>query len=372
MPFDPISWAAGFVLTNAAKKGLDLVFTADLRSTLEKEIEEWSKTLPAYAHPATLFSVIDTAPHDEHRPALVRVHAKILDLEIPSKEEWSAAFIEQWRAIGQHLGTQAQPFFHLDEAQALTYLIDLAGRVRAKCSQDQKFALPHIVNELDRIQVTLAELLQLQALRTIPQTGKADSQGVDRVTRTVVNLGLHKGWPNAFVAHMVTAGKLSVIIVLAESEQYVPVASLLEIDEERLAIWSSLPDSVLRQAISKALFETPLFTSVEQNWNSLVTFVGSISRTLYPNSVRNGVFGISARHDLKRIGVPFPANREPRPGDDRVVNMKLERNESLIPFLTFGQPELEQIIGVSTADASGAVARWLSGEWGPPSFITSH
>src|ERR1019366_1460492 len=123
-----------------------------------------------------------------------------------------------------------------------------------------------------------------------------------------VNLGLHKGWPNAFVAHMVTAGKLSVIIVLAESEQYVPVASLLEIDEERLAIWSSLPDSVLRQAISKALFETPLFTSVEQNWNSLVTFVGSISRTLYPNSVRNGVFGISARHDLKRIGVPFPAN----------------------------------------------------------------
>jgi len=150
MPFDPISWAAGFVLTNAAKKGLDLVFTADLRSTLEKEIEEWSETLPAYAHPATLFSVVDSAPHDEHPPALVRVRDQILDLEIPSREEWAGAFIEQWRSIGERLGTQAQPFFHLDEAQAWPYLIDLAARVRAKCSQDPKFALPHIVNELDR------------------------------------------------------------------------------------------------------------------------------------------------------------------------------------------------------------------------------
>jgi hypothetical protein len=125
--FDPISWAAGFVLTNAAKKGLDLVFTADLRSTLEKEIEEWSETLPAYAHPATLFSVVDSAPHDEHRPALVRVRDQILDLEIPSREEWAGAFIEQWRSIGERLGTQAQPFFHLDEAQARPYLIDLAA-----------------------------------------------------------------------------------------------------------------------------------------------------------------------------------------------------------------------------------------------------
>jgi hypothetical protein len=74
--------------------------------------------------------------------------------------------------------------------------------------------------------------------------------------------------------------------------------------------------------------------------------------------MRNGVFGISARVDLKRIGVPFPSDSEPRSGDERVLNLKLDQNELKVPFLTFGQAELQQLIGVSSADArsSGELA----------------
>jgi hypothetical protein len=344
------------------------MFSADLRTSLEKEIESWSKTLPTFAHPATLFSVVDSSGIDE-RPALKRVNSQLLDLIIPTEQEWADAFVEQWRSISRRLGNQAQPFFQLNEVEAVPYLTNLAARVRAKCTQDQKLALPHIVNTLDEVRVTLAELVQLQALRAIPTQWKPEQRAVERVTRTIVNLGMHRGWPNAFVAHVVKEEKLSIIIAFAESERYEPISSVVEIEEERLAIWSSLPDSVLAAAISTAILDTPLFTGLEQNWNSMVTFVGSVSRTLYPDSVRNGVFGISARFDLKRIGVPFPANCEPRPGDDRVVMMKLERNESLIPFLTFGQAELKQLISVGLADASGVVAKWLFREWGRPTFI---
>jgi hypothetical protein len=371
MPFDPISWAVGFVATNAAKRGLELWFPSDLRTSLENEIVDWSKTLPSFVHPATLFSVVDSSNSDEFCPALARVHSQLLDLVIPTDDEWRAAFIEQWRSIATRLGGQAQPFFQLSEEEVSPYFTDLAARVHAKCAQDQKIVLPHIVHELDQIQVTLAELLQLQALRAIPPHSGTDRKSVDRVIRTVVNLGMHRGWSNAFVAQIVSEGSLRIVIAFAESDRFEPVVSVVEIEEERLAIWSSLGDTVIETAISSALFESPLFAGVEQNWNSMVTFVGSISRTLYPNSVRNGVFGISARFDLKRIGVPFPSNREPRSGDERVLNLKLDENELLVPFLTFGQPELEQLVGVSPADASGVVAGWLFREWGRPSLSSS-
>lgn len=369
MPFDPISWAAGFVLTNATKKGLDTVFTSELRTSLEKEIETWTKTLPAFAHPATLFSVVDSSNRKEAGAALSVVRSKVLDLLIPTQDEWAKAFIEQWRSIREGLKTQAQPFFLLPEMEVLPYLFDLAARVHGKCAQDQKLAMPHMVAQLDQIQVTLNELLQLQALRTLPPVLETDPRGVDRVTRIIVNIGWQRGWANAFTAQIEKAGKLRIVIAFAESEQYEPVVGLVEIDEERLAIWSSIPDSALPAAISRALFEIPLFAGVEGNWNSMVTFVGSVCETLYPNSVRNGVFGISARFDLKRIGVPFPSHREPHPGDQRVVNMTLDRNESKIPFLTFGSSELQQLVGVSAADAAGTVAHWLYREWGKPSLM---
>jgi hypothetical protein len=114
-----------------------------------------------------------------------------------------AAFIEQWRSISERLGDQAQLFFQLSEKEVLPYLTDLAVPVRATCTQDKKIVLPHIVNKLDRIEVTLAELLQLQALRTIHPHSGIDHGTVDRVTRRVVDLGLRRGWSNAFAAHFV-------------------------------------------------------------------------------------------------------------------------------------------------------------------------
>src|SRR6267143_801977 len=252
MPFDPISWAVGFVLTNAAKKGLDTAFTPDLRRNLEDEIESWSKTLPSFAHPATLFPMVDSSDGEQERPALSRVRSKLLDLVIPNQEEWASAFVEQWRSVRDRLRTQAQPFFLLSEVEVLPYLTDLAARVHGKCAQDQKIALPHMVVKLDQIQVTLNELLQLQALRALPPDWKADPRSVDRVIRAVVNIGLDRGWANAFVAQIVKAGKLRIVIAFAESERYDPVVGEVEIEEERLAIWSSLPDSVLPAAISSA------------------------------------------------------------------------------------------------------------------------
>lgn len=98
--------------------------------------------------------------------------------------------------------------------------------------------------------------------------------------------------------------KLYLIFVFAKSDAYNPPSGVVEIDEERLAIWSSLRGTLLTAAISAALFEGSLFTGVVESWNSMVEFVGWVSRTLYPDSVRDGVFGIWADSIANKIGVP--------------------------------------------------------------------
>jgi hypothetical protein len=76
MPFDPISWAAGFVMTNAARKGLEVAFPTDFRAGLEEEIEKWSKALPetASVHPTTLFSVVDKSDLRRNHLQEIRHH----------------------------------------------------------------------------------------------------------------------------------------------------------------------------------------------------------------------------------------------------------------------------------------------------------
>ena len=136
----------------------------------------------------------------------------------------------------------------------------------------------------------------------------------------------------------------------------------MSIDEKQVAMWASLNDDSLRRAVEGTMFGIPLFESVEANWNSMVEFFGKTSKLLYPDSVRNGHFGISARHDLRRIGVPVPQSSKAVSDASRIEMMHLGGN--MVPFLTFGQEYLEELVGSAQAETAGRLAGWLFKEWG--------
>lgn len=159
MAFDLIAWAAGWALTNAARKGLETAFPRTLRKELDEEIRRWAESVSeqAYVHPSTLFPVVDTkADQEAERPALIALRDRLCELTIPVEGEWLAVLLEQWRAIKQALGEGAQPFFLLSEGDAEVHLRLLARRIHQKCCQDPDLQGPHMINALARIEEAVA------------------------------------------------------------------------------------------------------------------------------------------------------------------------------------------------------------------------
>ena len=87
---------AGYVLSTAAKKGLDVTFGRDLRDALEREVIDWSRRIDG-PHPDSLFRVYksDADTPDPKRPMATRLQAKLLALELPSAQDWADAFLER-------------------------------------------------------------------------------------------------------------------------------------------------------------------------------------------------------------------------------------------------------------------------------------
>src|SRR6185437_2762428 len=368
MSFDPITWVVGFILTKATNQGLELAFPQTLRRDLEREIEMWASSASemAYIHPAALFSVVSPDDGDmTDRPALERLRGQLLDLAIPTKNEWLEGLFEQWSFIRRELGEDVQPFFRLGADDARSHLSTLSERIYRRCCQDEKMALPHVVQELDKIKVTLDELRQFHALKAIPSQPIADNAAIQDITRAAVKLGLQKGWSDCLVMHLEIAAKKKVQLVFGRSAAFAPATGVMEIDEERLTIWASLHGEVLSSALAGTMFGIPLFTGLMESWNSMVEFIGSTARTLYPNCLRNGWFGISARVDLQTIGVPVPIGTKIDQGDDRITMMKLGNSEELVPFLNFRTHQLNELLGLGEVEAAGRVAEWLFLELGP-------
>ncbi len=342
MPFDPISWGVGFVLTNAAKKGIESAFPPSLRKTLEKAIREWSSSVSesAYLDPNTLFSVVDPSSATEmDRPAQRCLQRRILELVIPIQQEWLDALMEQWRVIRGRHGEASQPFFLLNEEDARVHLGLLAQQIYRRCCQNLELATPHMLGALDRIEgklITLDERLQVGALEALVVNYKPTVQSAKLVASAARKVAFAKGLSESWEFHLSRDNGITITLIFGLGVKG-PVKGVLEINEDRLALWSRLDNDLLPAALAGAMFAIPLFSGVTDSWNTMVEFVGRTSRVLYPNSVRGGWFGISARFDLKRIGVPYPASCQFDKSDERVAMMKLGDIPELVPFLTFGE-----------------------------------
>jgi hypothetical protein len=141
-----------------------------------------------------------------------------------------------------------------------------------------------------------------------------------------------------------------------------------EFDHERLAKWSLLDDSRLKQAIANEMFERgPAPTDdPEGSWNELVEFVGAIGKGLYPDA-GGPVFAISANFDTVEIGLPNPPGVPPVPGRTKYLKVHGEP----VPFLVFSRNDLGTLTHKPTLAASSIVAEWLRESWGTPTVLSA-
>lgn len=174
MPFDPVSWGLGWVLTRATSR--IWLSKPSLASGLRAEVALWAKALPtdAWVYPDALFPSILSDEEAVDRPLLLQLRQVLLANEIPRVEVWDSAFREQWRAR-RDLGVNAQPFFLLSEQAVIPHLHDLAKRVfNVCCEQDPLFRPTLVSNQREilglqeNIADQLAELTKRLALDPVP------------------------------------------------------------------------------------------------------------------------------------------------------------------------------------------------------------
>jgi len=373
MPFDVI----GILLTTAAKKGLEAAFTQSLRAKLRDAINDWAEETSKTAEifPEALFSNIEFDDQgDLEKPYLNQLSKKFLELCIPSQEDWLNSLMEQWRFIKTEQKDKASGFFKLDEKTAQHYLQDLANKLHKIFLQEEKFAMPYMAEgidklseKVDRVLVTLDEQKYLQRFRSIPQNLELNMVSYKIICDAARSIALKKGLRFSTELHYKNNGKMSVLLLYSESDN-LNFDAVFEINENLLRAWANLQDTVLNQALSGSMFSMPLFDSVEQNWNALCTFIGRIAELLYPNSRRDGAYSISARYDLKRIGIPIPVTSNYDQNSEEIIFMKLG-NDDHVPFLTFSESDLNQLTRIGEAEAGGHVAQWLYSKWGPPTVF---
>ena len=141
-----------------------------------------------------------------------------------------------------------------------------------------------------------------------------------------------------------------------------------EFDHERLAQWSLLEEMNLSREIETEMFSRgPMPTANPlEHWDELTTFIGAVGKGLYPDSGRNGAFGISANIDTGEIGLPYPVDA-PVVASQRTRELPFH-GES-VPFLMFSKDDLINLATQSNVVASRTIAGWLAAAWGAPTVL---
>jgi hypothetical protein len=139
-------------------------------------------------------------------------------------------------------------------------------------------------------------------------------------------------------------------------------------DHEKLAEWSILEEKSLPKEIAADMFTRgPVPTvDLQSHWNEITQFIGEVAKALYPDSSRDGSYGIWSNADTGEIGVPYPVSvkgavskrTKERPFDDESVLV-----------LTFHEEDLTALIAQSNIAASKIVADWLVVSWGTPTVL---
>lgn len=153
-------WLFGYV----AGKLSDRLFRAHqgdlLLRDLEAAIDQWREALPETAwleDARALFPAVRTEHELSSRPSLRELRDAIAAASIPSKALWAAALLEQWQKV--RTIPFAQPFFCIEQSEAVQYLDSLASRMVVICSQHERLFRPTVVAMLIDLQEQLGRLI---------------------------------------------------------------------------------------------------------------------------------------------------------------------------------------------------------------------
>jgi hypothetical protein len=160
-----------------------------------------------------------------------------------------------------------------------------------------------------------------------------------------------------------------VIEVIFTDEAEREAAGYFQFDHERLAQWSLLEEKNLSGEIAADMFTRgPAPTAdLREHWNDLTEFIGEVATGLYPDSVRDGKYGIFANTEKVEIGIPYPRNVKTG-APERTRELPLDGESVLV--LMFSKQELAALLTQSNIAASRTVADWLAAAWGTPTVLT--
>ncbi len=201
-----------------------------------------------------------------------------------------------------------------------------------------------------------------RALERLIQTSQPSTLFTHGIAQLAVSEATKRGFKNCVVSYVDNGKAISIRLLPNDT---VRSTGFMELQHEKLAEWSLLDATQLKQAVIDKMFETTALPGKNplEHWNTLVDFIGSVARGLYPETVRGGHYAISARTDLVRIGVPYPPDV---PACDAAHTIYMRLDDVEVPFLTFLEPQLRELSEVSQITASQLVSSWLEAAWGPP------
>ncbi len=222
----------------------------------------------------------------------------------------------------------------------------------------------------------LAVFIQVQASRDadftkrslgrLIQASTPSNLFAEAVTQIAGGEARKRGLSNYRVRHVGQDDGYRIEMVFTD-ESRMKAEGYYQFDHEQLAQWSLLEEKSLSNEIRSDMFSRgPARTAdLLENWNELVKFIGMIAKGLYPDSVRDGKFGIWANTEAVEIGVPYPLSVSTViPG--RTKESLLDGEP--VQVLMFSGPELATLVGKSNVAASKIVAEWLAAAWGKPQF----
>jgi energy-coupling factor transporter ATP-binding protein EcfA2 len=157
----PLEWALGLALDSLVKYFSRKLFSKDLPSKLEKEVEKWSKELPPELqfHHEALFGEITADSEIEKFPKLFKLREEFKQYHIPDTATWFEALFERWQYVSSiNRPEEAHPFFKQLPEEAGRQLQILAQRLAVTCKKDEELARVTTIDKIDEIQAGVKRL----------------------------------------------------------------------------------------------------------------------------------------------------------------------------------------------------------------------
>jgi len=149
-------WLFGYVGSKLADKMLGLIRGSKLTSDLHKAVGAWASELPPHATLASTNALFPSHVPDSDltgRPYLAELRSLLRNSNVPTKECWHNALLEQWRFVRATV-PEHQAFFILSEDIASKLLEDLAIRLCSICSQQQDLFRPTAISLLRDVEAS--------------------------------------------------------------------------------------------------------------------------------------------------------------------------------------------------------------------------